>query len=135
MGISVYVSINPIGSVTSAPAAIDAFAPIVKTITNAAVFVAPVEVAVTPATAELPPTGANAATLSALNAQLDNTNNSSGLLPTGANGWQAQSYAAVALLSGTTAVQPVYDNPTRPAIAPIEPLGRSHARDGIDIPD
>lgn len=128
VGIAFYVSISPIGSVTPAPAAIVAFTPVAETITNAGSLVAPATVT----TATLPPTGAASATLSAISAQLDNTNNSSGLLPTAANAWLAQAYSAVLLYSGPIALQTVYANPARAAIAPIEPLDRTHANRGID---
>jgi hypothetical protein len=116
MGISVHVSISPIGSVTSTPLTVEPLDPVVKTITNAQVLVAPVTLA---ATVALPPTGAASATLSAINAQLDNTNNSSTLL--------AQSYTAVALFAAATTLTTVHANPDRPAIAPVEPLDRTHA--------
>jgi hypothetical protein len=127
-GYAVNVSISPIGSVTSAPATIEALDPIVQPITNADALVAPV----TLVTTALPPTGAASATLSAITAQLDNTNNSSGLLPAGANGWLAQSYAALAMFSGTMALQTFLTDPVRPAIAPIEPLDRTHANRAIE---
>jgi hypothetical protein len=115
VGISLHVSINPIGSVTSSPPTVEALDPIVKTITNAQVLVAPV----TLDAAVPPPTGAASATLSAVNAQLDNTNNSNVLL--------TESYAAVALSAAATTLTTVHANPGRPAIAPVEPLDRTHA--------
>lgn len=123
-GYTADVSIEPIGSVTSGPTAIepiDQDDPIVETITNAETPVAP---PATLATEELPPTGAAPATLSAINAQLNNTDATSGLL--------AQSYAAVALLSGSATLQTVYGDSTKPAIAPVEPIDPTHKHEDIE---
>jgi hypothetical protein len=117
------VSISPIGSVTTPPPAIEALDPIdpfLEAVTSAQPAFGPV----TPPTEEVPPTGAAAATLSAINAQLNNTDTTSGLL--------AQSYAGVALLSSAATLQTVYATSVKPAIAPIEPLNGMPAYEEIE---
>jgi len=129
MGTYITVSTNSVGAITSIGSAVAPNAS-VEPLTNAAAAAAPVSAAQTqtPQT----PTGSAAAARSALTAQINDTNYSSGFAPIGAKGWLAQSYAAVALFAAPLMLVPVYWNPSRPAIAPVEPLGRTNALRRID---